>query len=171
MSARMAKETPQFLMGVDGSLGYESAGDQLALVLAQVDHNGDNTLSARGDEMVAWDGLQCPADAFDPLGAASPPTIDNTTVPGTWLFSGTLENNLAIVRQMPHRWKQGGAIKPHVHWEKTTTGSGEVMWQWCYSIANVGAVFQAYSAWLDGTKCSAALRHGAQTCTRHLPRS
>jgi hypothetical protein len=52
---------------------------------------------------------------------------------------------------MPHRWKQGGTLKPHVHWEKTTTGSGEVMWQWCYTIANVGAVFPAYSAWFDGT--------------------
>ena len=106
---------------------------------------------AQHEEILSWDDLQCPADAFDPAGVASPPTIDNATVPGTWLFSGTLENNLAIVRQMPHRWQTGGTIRPHVHWEKTTTGSGEVMWQWCYSIANVGAVFPAYSSWIDGT--------------------
>jgi len=100
---------------------------------------------------LSWDDLQCPPEAFNPAGTPSPPTIDNTTVPGTWLFSGTTENNLAVIKQMPHRWKQGGTLKPHVHWEKTTTGSGEVMWQWCYSIANVGAVFPAYSAYFDGT--------------------
>jgi len=102
-------------------------------------------------DILCWDDLQCPPEAFNAQGSPSPPTIDNSTVPGTWLFSGTTENNLAVVRQMPHRWKQGGTLKPHVHWEKTTTGSGEVMWQWCYSIANVGAVFPAYSDYFDGT--------------------
>jgi len=39
MSARMAKETQQFLMGADGSLGYESAGEQVTVASASVDPN------------------------------------------------------------------------------------------------------------------------------------
>jgi len=33
----MAKQTPQFLMGADGSLGYENSGEQVALVYSDVD--------------------------------------------------------------------------------------------------------------------------------------
>ena len=33
----MAKQTPQFLMGADGSLGYESSGKQVSLVYSSVD--------------------------------------------------------------------------------------------------------------------------------------
>ncbi len=122
--------------------------DALIATSASLSDDGHRQLHS---SILCWDDLQCPPEAFNAQGSPSPPTIDNTTVPGTWLFSGTIENNLAVVRQMPHRWKQGGTLKPHVHWEKTTTGSGEVMWQWCYSIANVGAVFPAYSDYFDGT--------------------
>ena len=122
--------------------------DSLRTSSATLSEDGHRALHAG---ILSWDDLQCPPEAFNAQGSPSPPTIDNTTVPGTWLFSGTTENNLAVVRQMPHRWKAGGTLKPHVHWEKTTTGSGEVMWQWCYSIANVGAVFPAYSAYFNGT--------------------
>lgn len=99
----------------------------------------------------SWDDLQCPPEAFNPTGAPAPPTLDQTTVPGSWLFSGTQECCIAVIRQMPHRWKAGSAIRPHIHWEKTTTGSGNVLWQWCYTIANVGDTFGAYSSWVNAT--------------------
>jgi hypothetical protein len=105
-------------------------------------------------EVVCWEDLQCPPEAFNAAGVASPPTLDSAVVPGTWLFSGTTENNLAVIRQLPHRWKAGTLLKPHVHWEKTTTEPGEVMWQWCYTIANVREVFPAYSVYFDGTNAA-----------------
>ncbi len=126
----------------------QTVKDALVAISNSLTEDGHRTLHS---DILSWDDLQCPPEAFNAQGSPSPPTIDNTTVPGTWLFSGTTENNLAVVRQMPHRWKQGGTLKPHVHWEKTTTGSGNVMWQWCYSIANVGSVFPAYSDYFDGT--------------------
>lgn len=139
-------------------------GESAGFVLSQTDPAAtENTFSVAGVELVSWDDLQCPPEAFNANGTPSPPTLDNTTVPGTWLFSGTTENNLAVIRQMPHRWKQASAIRPHVHWEKTTTSSGEVMWQWCYTIANVGDVFPAYSAYVD---CTSAVSH-SNTVRKH----
>lgn len=99
----------------------------------------------------SWEDLQCPADGFNPPGGATSPTKDDTTVPGTWLFSGTTEQQMSIVKQFPHSWKAGSSIHPHIHWEKTTTDVGEVRWEWAYSIANVGDVFPAYSAWIPAT--------------------
>lgn len=99
----------------------------------------------------SWEDLQCPADGFNPPVGATSPTKDDTTVPGTWLFSGTTEQQMSIVKQFPHSWKAGSSIHPHIHWEKTTTAVGEVRWEWAYSIANVGDVFPAYSAWIPAT--------------------
>jgi len=50
-----------------------------------------------------------------------------------YLFDGaaTLEAVEGSV-QMPHAWKTGTAIYPHVHWAPTTTGLGNVIWQLDY---------------------------------------
>lgn len=42
-------------------------------------------------------------------------------------------------------------LRPHIHYAKTTTGTGGVVWQWRYTLANAGAVFPAYSAWMTAT--------------------
>lgn len=43
---------------------------------------------------------------------------------------------------MPHRWKEGSFVSPHVHWSPTSTSTGSVVWQIDCDIANVG---EAYS--------------------------
>jgi hypothetical protein len=111
----------------------------------QANHRAQHAL------FTSWDDLQFAPDAFNPQGAASDPTFDQAVVPGTFLFSGTTENLLTAIRQVPHRWQAGSTMRPHIHWEKTTTGSGDPLWQWCYTIANVGDVFPAYSAWINAT--------------------
>lgn len=98
-----------------------------------------------------WDDLRFPAQGINPLGSAAPPTIDTTTMPGTLLFSGSTDNHIAGVAQMPHSWYRGSAIKPHIHWAKTTTDSGSIAWQFRYAVASVGETFGAYSDWVDGT--------------------
>lgn len=63
----------------------------------------------------------------------APPTPGNFGPSGSircYLFDGgsTLEAVEGAI-QMPHRWKVGTAIYPHVHWAPTTTGLGDVLWQ------------------------------------------
>jgi hypothetical protein len=41
---------------------------------------------------------------------------------------------------MPHGYKIGSDIHPHVHWLPQTTSTGTVNWQLEYSIANINSV-------------------------------
>lgn len=98
-------------------------------------------------EPYVWDELRFPTQGINPAGAASPPSIDTATYPGTLLFSPTQENIVAGVAQMPHEWAIGTEIHPHVHWAKTTSAAGGVVWEYRYAIADLAGVFGAYSAW------------------------
>jgi hypothetical protein len=124
-------------------------------IVAHVDDDGYITdLTVEGQRMhfvqsPRWDDLRFPAQGLNPAGQAAPPTIDNTTFPGTLLFSGSIINGQGGVAQMPHAWEKGTAVRPHLHWSKTTSVSGGVVWQWRYTKANIGDVFGAYSAWID----------------------
>jgi hypothetical protein len=99
----------------------------------------------------AWDDLRFPAQGINPAGSAAPPTVDDTTFPGTLLFSGSADNLVGGVAQMPHAWKPGTVVRPHVHWAKTTSASGVVVWQFRYSIADIGDTLSTYSDWITGT--------------------
>ena len=94
-----------------------------------------------------WDDLRFPVHGINPVGLASDPTIDTVTYPGTMLFSSTLENIIAGVAQMPHDWALGTEIHPHVHWAKTTSAAGGVVWEYRYAVTDLSGVFGAYSAW------------------------
>lgn len=86
------------------------------------------------DPPLEWDDLRFPASSVNPAGSTAPPAIDDTLdgVSGTFLFSGTQENVVAIVSQMPHAWKRGSSIHPHIHWEKVTQSSNAVTWELYY---------------------------------------
>lgn len=60
-----------------------------------------------------WDDLRFPAQGINPAGAASPPAVDEvlTSFTGTLLFSGSQENVIAGVAQMPHSWSPGTWIE------------------------------------------------------------
>jgi hypothetical protein len=101
----------------------------------------------------AWDDLRFPASGINPAGTANAPTVDTTTYPGTLLFSGSADNHLAGLAQLPHAWLEGSELRPHVHWRKPAAdGSGlAVGWELRYSISGINAAPVAYTAWLAGT--------------------
>ncbi len=55
------------------------------------------------------------------------------------------EKEVFFAIQLPHGWKEGSSIEPHVHWTNKTAGTaGQVVrWGLEYSPANIGAVFPA----------------------------
>lgn len=81
-----------------------------------------------------WDDLRFPVQGINPAGTAAPPTIDEvlTSFPGTLLFSGSAENVIAGVAQMPHAWRRGSAIRPHIHWSLPVGSSAAVEWELYY---------------------------------------
>jgi len=83
-----------------------------------------------------WDDLRFPATSINPTGGASDADVD--TNDGTFLFAATGTEVIAVVAQMPHAWKSGTSIYPHVHWAKTTSAAGDVVWQLEYRLYPVG---------------------------------
>jgi hypothetical protein len=97
-----------------------------------------------------WEDLRFPAQGINPAGSAAPPSVDQTTYPGTLLFAHNADNHLAGVAQMPHSWKEGSVVRPHIHWAKTDVAEGEIAWQLRYAVVGIGEVVPAYSDWVDG---------------------
>ena len=101
----------------------------------------------------SWEDLRFPAQGINPAGTAAPPSVDTSTFPGTLIFSGSAENIIAGVAQLPHSWQEGGDIRPHVHWFKAAADAGGngVTWQYRHSRCAIGAVAEAYISWQPAT--------------------
>ena len=98
-----------------------------------------------GDAYPTWDDMRFPATAINPPGQASDPDYDTTH--GTLLFGATGEEVVFLVCQLPHNWLEGSVLKPHVHWAKTTSASGNVFWRLEYKWwANNAVRDAAYTA-------------------------
>lgn len=85
-----------------------------------------------------WDDLRSPATAINPTGAAGAATVDQDT--GHLVFANATTQVCSLMVQMPHAWRAGSRISPHVHWEKTTSASGNVTWQLEYKHSALGGV-------------------------------
>ena len=54
------------------------------------------------------------------------------------LFDKAAIEQVHFDREIPHDYKEGSDIFPHVHWMPTTTGTGVVVWGLEYAWANIG---------------------------------
>ncbi|MDS4020663.1 MAG: hypothetical protein RKR03_09195 [Candidatus Competibacter sp.] len=83
-----------------------------------------------------WDDLRFPAQGINPAGAVDAPSVDTTLTdyPGTLLFAGNADNVIAGIAQMPHAWKAGSAVKPHIHWSKPVGSASAADWVLYYRI-------------------------------------
>lgn len=104
-------------------------------------------------ETTYWDDLRAPATGINPPGQVSDPDFDVTY--GGWLFAASVTETLIVHMQMPHAWKEGSVIRPHVHWMKTTAASGAVMWEIDYRWAPIGEVMD--SSWTTLTASTPAV--------------
>lgn len=102
--------------------------------LNYVKFESDGTLQFNGTATV-WEDLRFPATAINPTGAPSPMTFDTTNIGFSAAASGT--QVIAVVGQMPHAWKQGSSIVPHIHWSPTSTDTGSVLWRLEYKWTNI----------------------------------
>src|SRR6056297_2652532 len=90
------------------------------------------------NDHIVWVDLRAPATAINPPGQTSDPDWDNTN--GGWLFDATSPQVLWVILQMPHERKEGSAVRPHIHWQPTTTDTGSVLWRLEYKWTNVNDV-------------------------------
>ena len=113
-------------------------------------YNQHGTPNSNTSEFEAnWDDLRFPATAINPPGQASDPDVEATT--GLLLFAAAGTETIFALVQMPHSWKEGSVVKPHVHWQKTTSADGDVYWQLDYKKIPIGDVMDAEFTTLSAT--------------------
>lgn len=99
--------------------------------------------------LTGWDDLRFPASAINPLGAVADPQRNANT--GVLEFAGNADNIIAGVAQMPHSWKRGSAIYPHLHLRFITSAAGNTRWKLEYDISDADTPFiQNYGTYSDG---------------------
>lgn len=137
----------------DQDFSSESHGhDTLAVdtLTANTATLGDVTVTGSFElEDTFWDDMRFPASAINPPGQASDPDFDTTN--GGWLFAAAGTEVIFLAAQMPHAWKEGSTIHPHIHWQKTTSAGGDVLWRLEYKKAPIGEVMDAAFTALDVT--------------------
>lgn len=85
------------------------------------------------------DDLRFPATSINPTGPGTAAGVSANT--GHLTSPSTNDAVCSLTAQMPHEWKEGSPIEPHVHWYKADAGAGNVKWKIEYKMANVGDVF------------------------------
>ena len=99
---------------------------------------GNTHLSGLRLTDTSWDDLRFPAQGIKLGGGASDPDVESTT--SMFLFDAAGTETIAGIAQLPHAWKEGTDLDPHVHWQKTTSAAGNVLWRMEYEVINVNDV-------------------------------
>lgn len=97
-----------------------------------------------------WEDLNFPATAFNPPGL-----VDDPDLMATWGPSGNLmslafdkdtDETMFVNVQMPHGWQLGTDVHPHLHISPNTATTGNVVWAFTYTWANVIGTSVTYGA-------------------------
>jgi hypothetical protein len=114
-----------------------------------------------------WDDLTAPATAINPPGAASDPGRESTT--GLLRFDASSTELIYHLFHVGHTWNEESDLKPHVHWEKTTSAAGNVAWQLSTQITSiVDGVGQTRSGWTDRSSVSTSSTQDHDTADQQL---
>lgn len=128
----------------ESALEVRATGGQSAPILKVTDEHGETLgyFDKHGQVYTypSWEDLRFPASGFNPAGSTAPPAVDTAT--GLLSFAGNADNIIGGVAQMPHGWKGGTAIYPHIHLQFPTSNAGKnTRWLFEYDVANVNGVF------------------------------
>ena len=108
----------------------------------------DGTVRMDGDATV-WDDLMVYPDATS-RSSNNPPTFTlfkSNSSQGVWIwgFSNSTEQEVYFTVQIPHKYKVGSDLKPHVHWTTFDGNSAptrtNVVWGLEYTVVKIGGTF------------------------------
>ena len=94
-----------------------------------------------GSTPLLYEDLRFPAQATNPPGAESDPSRNSTT--GLLEFAGNADNIIVGIAQLPHTWKKGSTLHPHLHLNFPTSAAKNTRWQFGYNIADMDGAFAA----------------------------
>ncbi|RUM43007.1 MAG: hypothetical protein DSY80_06260 [Desulfocapsa sp.] len=113
-----------------------------------IDITGNDSVELIGDA-TTWTDLRVPLSATR-RGSSRRPSFDKTLDNGSGSqgvfglhFDSSTEEEVYFEVQMPHEWKLGSTLKPHIHWMPSANGSAgqKVSWGMEYSFQKIGETF------------------------------
>jgi hypothetical protein len=113
-----------------------------------------------------FEDLRFPATAINPPGAASDPDVEAAS--GLLLFAAGTTELVYALAQMPHSWSEGSGVFPHVHWQKTTSATGNVLWRLRYKMVPINEVMDAAWSANDDVTSPVAGTPDTDTADKHL---
>lgn len=141
--------------------------DYLALPVAQRNQQRLDSIDVRGPILTRpiWEDLRFPATGINPPGQASDPDIEPVWVggPRTLAFGGAGTEVVICNVQMPHAWKVGTDLYPHIHvTQGSATATNDVVWRLDAWIAPINGAFSEtadYSQTVTNTLDGVARKH------------
>lgn len=130
---------------VEGTITAPALGTTGRTNIAFINSSGTFVTNA-----LFWDDLRVPG--LSTKTGATAPTFGNFVDANTqgYLFNNAQDDETFFSIQMPHSWKEGSDIYPHVHWMRTAApgvaANTNVVWEFTYSWANVNTTFPAGTA-------------------------
>lgn len=130
---------------------YYWTGSSWSKVMVGGNEDGNTTIEADGTiifngDATGWEDLRVPGLTAKYAGS-QPPTLGPFGSSGNLLVNrfngGSSVNAVYINVQMPHSWKSGSTIYPHIHWSPTTTDAGSVKWNFEYCWIDYGSTFSS----------------------------
>jgi hypothetical protein len=110
---------------------------------------------------IRWEDVRVPANAIR-VGSDSP-AVWSAVTGGlyTWGFPGNTETQVYFNVQLPHAYKFGSTIYPHIHWSASSTDTGTVRFGLEYIWQDIHGVFPAAQTIYTSTAAApgVALRH------------
>ena len=93
-----------------------------------------------------WEDLRFPANALNSGVANAPEAVlvksgDDYGQLYILEFNKSTEEEVYVWVQLPHSWKEGSALRPHVHWINHNDTTGNVRWGLEYSVASINGYF------------------------------
>ncbi len=131
-------------------------------------YNSGTTLSPVWKKLVGqttrWDDLRITLDRGSD--ATQIDYLTGTSGPQLWFFrNNSGVESMSFTVQLPHTWKEGTTIYPHLHWTPKTSGSGDIEWNFEYTWVNYDPVTpQVFPA----TTTSTVVASGPFTATSHM---
>lgn len=104
-------------------------------------------------ENVVWDDLRIPIGAMILEAQGSPPSIGVFVGSiSVLLFDPDADEEVFLTLQLPHSYKYGTKIIPHVHWAPTNNNTGNVIWGLEYQWRDIGQAFSGASTTVTATQ-------------------
>lgn len=111
-----------------------------------VEIESDGTIRLNNNATV-FDDLRTPLSALRITGPGGTTPPDEVLYKGSVVLAfggaGTDDEKAFFIVQIPHTYKEGSDVTPHIHWTPEDNGAGNVRWVLTHSWANTGAAFPA----------------------------